>query len=181
MKRYRIEGIDGRIYEVEVSEDENVVRVKISGNGEDEYEIRIIEVDESAGRAVIEVNGKRVVAEYVEGGFIVNGVPGLVRKITEMPPLAKTGGAARAAKKTGYTPGLIVAPLDGKIVSLRVEKGSRVEPDTVIALIESMKMITEIRAGVKGVVEEVYVEPGKPVRKGEKLVRIKLEEEKEED
>ena len=42
-----------------------------------------------------------------------------------------------------------------------------------------MKMITEIKAGLKGVVEEVYVSKNKPVKKGEKLVKVKpIEEEK---
>jgi biotin carboxyl carrier protein len=36
-----------------------------------------------------------------------------------------------------------------------------------------MKMIIEVKTHIAGVVEEVFVEPGRAVNKGEKLVRIR--------
>ncbi len=176
MKRYRIETIDGKVYEVEVEEKDNKIIIVFPSSGE-KYSIRVIDIDKETGKALLEINGREVVAEYVEGGFIVDGAPGLIKKITEMPPLARIK-SVETGKRQGYTPGLITAPLDGKIVSIRVKPGDTVEPETIIALIESMKMITELRAGVKGIVEEIYVEPGKSVRKGAKIAKIKVDAEK---
>ena len=53
-----------------------------------------------------------------------------------------------------------------------VEVGSVVEPETVVCIIEAMKVINEIKAEVKGTVAEVLLEDGKPVEYGQALFRI---------
>jgi len=53
-----------------------------------------------------------------------------------------------------------------------VEVGTAVEPDTVVCIIEAMKVMNEIKAEVKGVIAEVLVEDGKPVEYGQALFRI---------
>ena len=44
--------------------------------------------------------------------------------------------------------------------------------DTVVCLIEAMKVMNEIKAEVKGTITEVLVEEGKPVEYGQSLFRI---------
>ena len=53
-----------------------------------------------------------------------------------------------------------------------VEVGSVVEPDTVVCIIEAMKVMNEIKAEVKGTIAAVLVEEGKPVEYGQALFRI---------
>ena len=53
-----------------------------------------------------------------------------------------------------------------------VEVGAAVEPDTVVCILEAMKVMNEIKAEVKGVIAEVLVEEGKPVEYGQGLFRI---------
>jgi acetyl-CoA carboxylase biotin carboxyl carrier protein len=53
-----------------------------------------------------------------------------------------------------------------------VDVGSMVEPDTVVCLIEAMKVMNEIKAEVKGTIAEVLAEDGKPVEYGQSLFRI---------
>ena len=53
-----------------------------------------------------------------------------------------------------------------------VEVGTAVESDTVVCIIEAMKVMNEIKAEVKGVIAEVLVEDGKPVEYGQALFRI---------
>ena len=53
-----------------------------------------------------------------------------------------------------------------------VEVGTAVETDTVVCIIEAMKVMNEIKAEVKGVIAEVLVEDGKPVEYGQALFRI---------
>jgi acetyl-CoA carboxylase biotin carboxyl carrier protein len=54
-----------------------------------------------------------------------------------------------------------------------VEVGAKVEEDTVIGIIEVMKLMNSVRAGVKGHVAEVLAENGALVEYGEPLMRVR--------
>jgi acetyl-CoA carboxylase biotin carboxyl carrier protein len=56
-----------------------------------------------------------------------------------------------------------------------VEVGSRVEPQTTVGIIEVMKMMNSVPAGVRGVVEEVCAENAQLVEYGEPLFRVRGE------
>ena len=53
-----------------------------------------------------------------------------------------------------------------------VEVGSRVEPDTVVAIIEVMKMMNSIKAGVSGTIVEVCAENAELIEEGQPLFRV---------
>lgn len=50
--------------------------------------------------------------------------------------------------------------------------GDKVAPDTVIGIIEAMKVMNEIKAEKSGVIKEILVENGQPVEFGEALFVI---------
>ena len=54
-----------------------------------------------------------------------------------------------------------------------VEVGQTVTPETVVCIIEAMKVMNEIKAEVAGVITEVAAENGKPVQFGQPLFRVK--------
>lgn len=54
-----------------------------------------------------------------------------------------------------------------------VKVGDRIEEGTVVAIIEAMKVMNEVKAGVSGVVAEILAPNGQPVEYGTKLFRIK--------
>lgn len=54
-----------------------------------------------------------------------------------------------------------------------VEVGARVEEDTVIGIIEVMKLMNSVHAGVKGVVAEILAENGELVEYSETLMRVR--------
>lgn len=54
-----------------------------------------------------------------------------------------------------------------------VKIGTRVEPDTVVCIIEAMKLMNEIQAETTGEVAKIYVENGQPVEYGQPLYGIK--------
>ena len=54
-----------------------------------------------------------------------------------------------------------------------IEIGQAVTEDTVVCIIEAMKVMNEIKAEVRGVITEVLVENGKPVEFGKPLFRVK--------
>ena len=53
------------------------------------------------------------------------------------------------------------------------EVGTEVNADTVVCIIEAMKMMNEIKSEVKGVVTQVLVENGKPVEFGQPLFKVR--------
>jgi acetyl-CoA carboxylase biotin carboxyl carrier protein len=54
-----------------------------------------------------------------------------------------------------------------------VTAGQEITPDTVVCIIEAMKVMNEIKAEMSGVVAEVLAENGKPVQFGQTLFRVK--------
>jgi acetyl-CoA carboxylase biotin carboxyl carrier protein len=56
-----------------------------------------------------------------------------------------------------------------------VEPGSRVEADTILCIIEVMKLMNSVTAGVAGVVAHVFVENAQMVEYGQPLIAIRPE------
>src|SRR5215471_12967785 len=54
-----------------------------------------------------------------------------------------------------------------------VEVGTEVNPDTVVCIIEAMKVMNEIKAEAKGVITQVLIENAKPVEFGQPLFRLR--------
>ena len=53
-----------------------------------------------------------------------------------------------------------------------VNVGDQVNEDTIVCLIEAMKLFNEVPAGMSGTIKEVLVKDGDPVDHGMKLFRI---------
>ncbi len=56
-----------------------------------------------------------------------------------------------------------------------VEPGSDVEPQSVVCIVEAMKVMNEIKAEVSGTIVEVAVESGQAVEYGQVLFKVKPE------
>jgi acetyl-CoA carboxylase biotin carboxyl carrier protein len=54
-----------------------------------------------------------------------------------------------------------------------IEVGSEVNPETVVCIIEAMKVMNEIKAEAKGVITQVMVENAKPVEFGQPLFKVR--------
>ncbi len=54
-----------------------------------------------------------------------------------------------------------------------IKIGSHVEPDSVVCIIEAMKLMNEIQAEVSGEVVKIYVENGQPVEYGQPLFGVR--------
>ena len=68
--------------------------------------------------------------------------------------------------------GYVTSSMPGKIVLLKVKSGDRVEVGDPLCILEAMKMENEVVAPVRGIVEEVKIDQGSPVNKGDLLVVI---------
>jgi acetyl-CoA carboxylase biotin carboxyl carrier protein len=86
------------------------------------------------------------------------------------PPAPETGAALKD----------IVSPMVGTFYRAGspeaapfVDLGKEVSEETVVGIIEAMKVMNEIKAETKGVIAEIVAENGKPVQFGQVLFRIK--------
>ena len=54
-----------------------------------------------------------------------------------------------------------------------VEVGTEVSPETVVSIIEAMKVMNEIKSEVRGVITQILVENAKPVEFGQPLFKVR--------
>jgi acetyl-CoA carboxylase biotin carboxyl carrier protein len=54
-----------------------------------------------------------------------------------------------------------------------IEVGAEVNPETVVCIIEAMKVMNEIKAEAKGIITQVLVDNAKPVEFGQPLFKIR--------
>src|SRR5262249_38677442 len=113
------------------------------------------------------------------------GPPGGRRHVPE-PGLDRARGRAEteAPPQAGDADGAatIPAPMLGTFYRAEapgkppfVEVGSKVEPDTIVCIIEVMKMMNSVPAGVAGTVAEVIARNAQLVEYGEPLFRVEPE------
>jgi biotin carboxyl carrier protein len=69
---------------------------------------------------------------------------------------------------------VVKAPMPGLVRAVKVIRGDLVEANTMLLVLEAMKMENNILAGVKGRVERILVEEGSSVEKNAKLIEIEL-------
>ena len=94
-------------------------------------------------------------------------------------PTSNEKDSAQASKAEANDTTLIKAPMIGTFYRSPspesdsfVEKGSTVSPNTVVCIIEAMKVMNEIHAETEGKIVEVLVENGESVDFGRPLFRL---------
>jgi len=120
------------------------------------------------------------------GAPVISHAPLGYAPVAPLPPqvsAAPAAAAAAAAPAAGEPKGVgreISSPMVGTFYSAPspesepyVEVGSEVTEDSVVCIIEAMKVMNEIKAETRGVVAEILVESGKPVQYGQPLFRLK--------
>jgi acetyl-CoA carboxylase biotin carboxyl carrier protein len=106
-----------------------------------------------------------------------DSMPTISLPVSSAPMLAPAPAAA-AVVNTGEID--IKSPMIGTFYrSPSPEAGSYCEPgtevnvDSVVCIIEAMKVMNEIKAEVKGVITQLLVENGKPVEFGQPLFKVR--------
>ena len=94
-------------------------------------------------------------------------------------PVSPAIPAAPPAEK-GASLNEIVSPMVGTFYRAAspesppfVDVGKEVTEETVVCIIEAMKVMNEIKAETKGVIAEIVAESGKPVQFGQVLFRVR--------
>lgn len=95
-------------------------------------------------------------------------------------PVATPAPSPEASKEDEAGIAFIKSPMVGTFYTAAspesppfAEAGAKVTENTVVCIIEAMKIMNEIQAEAKGTVVEVLVENGQPVEYGQPLFKIK--------
>jgi acetyl-CoA carboxylase biotin carboxyl carrier protein len=98
--------------------------------------------------------------------------------ITVSPPISPASTVALQPVATGEVD--IKSPMIGTFYRAPspeagnyIEVGTEVNADTIVCIIEAMKVMNEIKAEIKGVITQVLVESGKPVEFGQPLFKVR--------
>ena len=123
----------------------------------------------------MEREGFKITLKTAEGAAQVVAVPPVTA--ANAP---QTGNLAAAPAPEAPQHKEIKSPMVGTFYAAQspesapyVSVGQEITPDTVVCIIEAMKVMNEIKAEISGVIAEVCAENGKPVQFGQALFRVK--------
>jgi acetyl-CoA carboxylase biotin carboxyl carrier protein len=145
--------------------------------------VRLVE-DAEIGELELEQEGLRIVVRKSAAGAAA--MPPMMMPpmypYPNLPAAAPTAPEAASAAKPVDDPSveIIKAPMVGTFYRAPspdsppfVEVGKVVQTSTVVCILEAMKVMNEIKAGISGTVVEILVENGQPVEFGQPLFKIK--------
>lgn len=121
----------------------------------------------------IEIKGQRYHGAIAKSGsttwYTLNGEVWTVEASTR---------AGRKGTRAAADPGVVSAPMPGKIIKVLVEKNSKVSTGQTLIVMEAMKMEYTLKAAADGVVASVACSVGQQVTLGAVLAHIAVTEAK---
>ncbi len=172
-RRFRVTTYSGSVFDFEIEEKGDKIYLKPVDSNE-KLEARIEKIDDE--NYIVYIGHEKFRVSLSGETVFIDGEPALVTNIVELLPVGVETRHETRKTTVVSRKGEIRAPLSGKIDSIKVKKGDKVRVGDVVALMVSMKMVVEIKSDVEGVVEEIYVEPGKAVKTGELIMKVKVKE-----
>lgn len=152
-----------------IKRDGNQIRVKVD---DIEYDLDLLMVED--GVYSIIMKGKSYNIELIEGDTSKDYHVNTFRKSYDIEIIdaeakylkARNAGMEEAATRT------IVSPMPGKVVRVLVKQGDTVAKGDTLIIVSAMKMESEFKAAVDGVVKEVTVSDGDTVDGGKVLISL---------
>lgn len=132
----------------------------------------------------LEEDGKRIKVVAVKEGGMPTYVPmpamGAAASSGAPNPSGVPSAAGKSSEEEPEEEGLTInSPIVGTFYRapspespVYIEEGAEFSEDTVMCIVEAMKVMNEIKAEAKGTLLEVLVENGQPVEFGQPLFRI---------
>jgi len=120
-------------------------------------------------RFQVTVNGNtyEVEVEELKAGQSVSAPVSTVKQTSQSAPVSAPAPVSGAVGEV-----LLEAPMQGKIVSVKVDQGAKVEEGDVVAVLEAMKMENEIVAPKAGTIATVDVAAGQTVEAGDLIASL---------
>ena len=121
----------------------------------------------------VTVDGKAydVLVEILDEGGAPAGEHPAVHP-AHVEPAHVSAPVSATARTSSAAPGDVPSPLAGKVVSIDVQAGQRVEAGAQLLTLEAMKMNTYVFAPAAGTVKDILVAPGDAVAEGQALIRM---------
>jgi len=141
------------------------------------------------------INGEHFVAQVLEynihkAKLLVNGIEYKVEFEDEQHddqphvqvssvvpvPIERNTSAPEPPKPTATNAEqkVVKSPLPGLVVDIKVNAGDKIAKNQVIAVLEAMKMESEIVSDYAGIVAEIHAQKGETVQEGQPLVSIEV-------
>ncbi len=124
-------------------------------------------VDAGQGAYDVTVNGRTYRVETSDGMVNLNGRHYKV----EVAPASGEGSVKTSASSSDGGE-IVKSPMAGHILRINVSPGQHVEPNTVVIVMEAMKMETEIRTRTAGTVSSIAVKVGDTVASQDDLLTL---------
>lgn len=156
--------IDGKAYAVWLARASKDYRLEID-NGRD-ASVALMEMRMGVGHLTIDAVSERVVYA-VDGDIVHIQLAGRSYAVRYIDPLVTLSADAN---DSGHN--IARAPMPGVMISVKVAVGDRVAAGAVVAVIESMKLETAIRASQDGIVEKIHVKDGESFDRDAALVAL---------
>jgi acetyl-CoA carboxylase biotin carboxyl carrier protein len=124
---------------------------------------------------------RRVAGGWTQTSKVLSEPAAITPAPNGSPAAASAASGAGGGEVDGDVAGLVavMAPLPGTFYRAPrpgaapfVEVGDPVSEDTVVAIVETMKLMNSVHAGVRGRVAEIRARNGEPTAQGATLMRI---------
>ncbi|MBN1903161.1 acetyl-CoA carboxylase biotin carboxyl carrier protein [Candidatus Sumerlaeota bacterium] len=135
------------------------------------------------------VNHVPQIVSMMPGNMMPGMMPQMTSPVMASPPTSEVNSEAKAEKaptqpekkeEVDKNVTEIKSPMVGTFYRAPspesppyVQIGDRVNPDTVLCIVEAMKLMNEIKAETSGAIVDILVENGQPVEYGQPMFKIK--------
>ena len=167
---------------IELVNDKGFAEFEIERQG---FRLRISRFKESGPQILQPAPAPIIISAAIPGAPEILSSGAQPRGLIEAESAAGSGSASHQRVETTVAqpePHIIKSPIVGTFYGAPsptsepfVKIGDHIEQDTVVCIIEAMKLMNEIQAEVSGDILKIYVENGQPVEYGQALFGIKTD------
>lgn len=160
--------VDDKLCEVEIlHQEENNLEISIDG--------RVYKVDAErvgAGNYSILHNNKSYNMDLIQGHGSRHYLVNMAYSTYDVNIIDAQARYQESRNKGQHTDdhNVIISPMPGKIIKVLVEEGDAVKSSQPLVIISAMKMESEYKAGVDGIVAKVNCKPGDTVEANKPLI-----------
>jgi biotin carboxyl carrier protein len=164
------------------------VKLKITANGHPHEVV----VDKVTGEYKVTIDGQIYKCVFKENALYINGelfpieLDGtfddtltvrssnrtMLVRVEQVREIETVELESHDTKTMGSGAGAILAPMPGKVISVKVKVGDEIKVNQVVLVLEAMKMENEILSEASGKVKDIKVRPGEAVEGGQTLVVV---------
>lgn len=156
----------GQTHKVEIEEDDKQIKLEIDGK---EIPVEFEKIEENLYSIIYD--GKSVTLAIMRKGHhiqvFING------DLYELEAVSERDKRKSSQLASGMQE--IKSPMPSRVVKLLKKQGEEVEADEGVAVVEAMKMESELKSPIKGEVKDVFVNEGDAVEAGTVLLVVSSE------